>query len=130
MECKEIREKAEALGLNSEKKSKRDLIHAIQLSEGNVPCFRTKTDFCDQTHCCWRDDCLSPHWREGALLEEVKTELEGLIQTFADLKATTNKLAKKKKKNTSKQAWKKTQKNIESSWKEIGKALQKLTARF
>ena len=35
------------------------VIRAIQLREGNFPCFATATSgFCDQDHCAWRADCL------------------------------------------------------------------------
>ncbi len=53
-----VREKARMLDLKSGKMKKADLIHAIQSKEGNPTCFDTGMDFCDQTECCWRDDCL------------------------------------------------------------------------
>jgi hypothetical protein len=130
MQLEKIREKAEALGLDSVHLKKKDLIHAIQIAEGNLPCFRTATDFCPQTGCCWRDDCLSPRWLEGARLEEIKTELERLAGTIENLKTTTNKLVKKRKRDGSKKAWKNTKKGFEDSWEEITKALKELTARF
>lgn len=134
MPLKKIKEKAEALGLNSENKNKKDLIHAIQVAEGNFPCFQTATDFCDQAGCCWRDDCLSPCLEgaclEGEYLEEVKTKLERLMGTIENLKTTTNKLVKKKKRHGSKKAWKSTRKGIENSWKEITRALKELTTKF
>jgi hypothetical protein len=30
---------------------------AIQTEEGNVPCFKTEVNDCDQMDCCWRGDC-------------------------------------------------------------------------
>ena len=155
MQLEKIREKAEALGQDHVQLKKKELIHAIQIAEGNFPCFLTATDFCDQVDCCWRDDCLSPRWLEGTRLEEIKAELEHLMGTIKDLKTTTNKLIKDKKKDaskgfknikkqadksiiitmqpvrkTSKKAWKSTQKGIEDSWEEITKALKELTSRF
>jgi predicted metal-binding transcription factor (methanogenesis marker protein 9) len=54
-----VREKARMLDLKSGKMNKADLIRAIQSKEGNPTCFGTAMDFCDQTECCWRSDCLS-----------------------------------------------------------------------
>ena len=130
MQLEKIREKARALGLDSVQLKKGDLIHAIQIAEGNFPCFLTATDSCSQTGCCWRDDCLSPRWLEGARLEEIKTELERLMETIKTLKTTTNKLVKKRKIDRNKNTWKDTQKGLEDSWEEITKALKELTARF
>lgn len=39
---------------------KGEVIHAIQLAEGNSPCFGTANGTCDQRQCAWRDDCLGP----------------------------------------------------------------------
>ena len=36
---------------------KQDLIREIQATEGNSPCFKTKTE-CPEINCLWRDDCL------------------------------------------------------------------------
>ncbi|CAK8716323.1 Rho termination factor, N-terminal domain [Candidatus Electrothrix laxa] len=132
MQIEKIREKAEMLELDCDSihLKKEDLIHAIQIAEGNLPCFLTATDSCSQTGCCWREDCLSPRWLEGTRLEEIKAELERLMETIENLKSTTNKLVKKKKRDGSKKAWKNTQKGIEDSWEEIAKALKELTARF
>ncbi len=58
MKMVEIKEKAKTLGIKPGKTRKADLIRAIQTNEGNVACFETKTDHCDQVECCWRDDCL------------------------------------------------------------------------
>ncbi|MDI6854302.1 MAG: Rho termination factor N-terminal domain-containing protein [Deltaproteobacteria bacterium] len=57
MNMKEIREKAKGLGVkNSSKMKKADLIKAIQVAEGNAPCFKEITD-CRQYDCCWMGDC-------------------------------------------------------------------------
>ena len=37
--------------------SKDALIHAIQIKEGNRPCFRTVVN-CEEGNCLWRDDCI------------------------------------------------------------------------
>lgn len=130
MQLKKIRKKAETLKLDSVYREKKDLIHAIQRAEGNFPCFLTATDSCNQTGCCWRDDCLSPRWLEGARLEEIKAELERLMDTIKTLKSTTNKLVKKRKRDRNKNTWEDKQKGLEDSWEEITKALKELTARF
>jgi hypothetical protein len=57
MNIKETREKAKALGVkNYSKMKKADLIKAIQVAEGNAPCFQEITD-CRQYDCCWMGDC-------------------------------------------------------------------------
>ena len=61
MKMKEVRAKAKALGLkNTFGLSKMELIQMIQRAEGNFDCFGTTTDYCDQFHCCFREDCLKP----------------------------------------------------------------------
>lgn len=57
MTLKEIRDKAKSLGVkNYSKMNKADLIKAIQMAEGNSPCFQEITD-CRQYDCCWMGDC-------------------------------------------------------------------------
>lgn len=59
MRMDEVREKAKKLGLKTARMKKEDLIRAVQAAEGNYPCFGTVSDGnCDQTGCCWIDDCL------------------------------------------------------------------------
>ncbi|RWX43501.1 hypothetical protein VU01_13103 [Candidatus Electrothrix marina] len=155
MKMKRIRQKAEELGLDSDNLKKRELIQAIQVAENNFPCFRTGQDSCNQVNCCWRDDCLSPGWRKGARLEQVKEELEGLMKNIDELKAKTkilvgqnkNDVLKEFKKiekqgekeimstiqtlgEASEKAWKNTRKGLDNSWEDIAGALKKLTARF
>lgn len=61
MKMKEVREKAKALGLrNTFGLSKAELIRRIQRAEGNFDCFGTAGDYCDQSECCFREDCLRP----------------------------------------------------------------------
>jgi hypothetical protein len=59
MRMTEIKEKAKELGVKTNKINKVDLIRAIQLQEGNLPCFATNREACDQSECCWKDDCVS-----------------------------------------------------------------------
>jgi len=37
---------------------KPELIHTIQVKEGNHPCFNPGTAECVQTDCLWREDCV------------------------------------------------------------------------
>ena len=155
MKMKKIRLKAQELGLDAGNMKKKDLIRAIQSTEGNFPCFRTGNDSCDQLNCCWRRDCLPPRWREGAHLEHVKFELESIMEDIDELKAKTKKIVGKNKSDVlkefkkiekqgeeelrqtiqtlgeaSERAWKSTKKGLDNSWEDIAKSLKKLTARF
>lgn len=58
MNMKKVRKKATKMGIKPRKMKKADLIHAIQLEEGNPPCFLTANDLCGQAECCWRSDCV------------------------------------------------------------------------
>lgn len=58
MTVTEIKEMATRLGIKAGKMKKADLIQEIQKAEGNFPCFGTATDYCDQTDCMFREDCL------------------------------------------------------------------------
>jgi len=61
MKMNEIREVARRLGLKKTfGLSKTALIQAIQRAEGNFDCFGTARDYCDQTQCCFREDCIKP----------------------------------------------------------------------
>ena len=55
----DLRNKARDLGVTFNKSAtKTDLIKAIQVAEGNSPCFATpKVSSCGQDACCWRGDC-------------------------------------------------------------------------
>ena len=59
MTLAEIKTKAKSLGVKPGKMKKVELIHAIQLAEGNFDCFGKAGGSCDQMDCCFRDDCLS-----------------------------------------------------------------------
>lgn len=59
MNMKQVRKKAAKMGVKVGKMKKVDLIHAIQIKEGNSPCFLAVNDSCDQADCCWISDCLA-----------------------------------------------------------------------
>ena len=54
----EIRTKAKALGLKTGKVKKVELIHAIQMAEGCMPCFGKSDGQCSYVDCCFMADCL------------------------------------------------------------------------
>lgn len=59
MNMNEIREIARQLNLKSGKANKAELVRAIQLAEGNVPCFNSNNSSgCGQFNCLWRQDCV------------------------------------------------------------------------
>lgn len=58
MKMTDVKRKAKELGVKPGKIRKADLIRSIQAKEGNVPCYQTGLDSCDQTNCCWMSDCL------------------------------------------------------------------------
>ncbi len=57
MNVTEIRTKARQLAVkNYSRLNKTDLIRAIQVTEGNSPCYQQIED-CRVEDCCWRPDC-------------------------------------------------------------------------
>lgn len=54
----EIRTKAKALGLKTGKIKKTELIHAIQMAEGFMPCFGKSNGQCPYIDCCFMSDCI------------------------------------------------------------------------
>lgn len=59
MNMQEIRKQAKGLGIKTSNIKKMNLIHAIQLSEGNFSCFASASEGeCDQLSCQWRTDCF------------------------------------------------------------------------
>lgn len=59
MDIREIRKIAKAMGIKTTGMDKTELIHAIQLAEGNFDCYGTAVDeVCDQESCLWREDCF------------------------------------------------------------------------
>jgi len=62
MSMQDIRMKAQGLGVNPGNLKKPELIHAIQVAEGNTPCFGKSNGRCPYTDCCFIQDCLkSPY---------------------------------------------------------------------
>jgi hypothetical protein len=55
----ELKKKAKTMGIADSKLNKDELVRAIQATEGNFPCFKTAKNYCDQTVCLWRDDCIT-----------------------------------------------------------------------
>ncbi len=59
MRLSEVEKKAKGLGIKDTwRLSKKDLIKTIQRTEGNIACFGTSRNYCDQLVCCWRSDCV------------------------------------------------------------------------
>ena len=59
MRLSEIEKKARQVNIKDTwKYSKKDLIKTIQRTEGNFDCFGTAQNNCNQTGCCWRNDCI------------------------------------------------------------------------
>lgn len=58
MTLADIKARAKGLGIKAGSKKKVELIHAIQLAEGNFDCFGTAVSSCDQQDCCFLKDCL------------------------------------------------------------------------
>jgi hypothetical protein len=60
MNMQSVRERAVAAGLTrTGKLRKSELVHNIQLAEGNTPCFGADwRQQCPEMKCCWRTDCL------------------------------------------------------------------------
>jgi hypothetical protein len=54
----EIKTKAKGLGIIPGKMKKADLIHAIQMAEGCMPCFGKSGGQCSYIDCCFMKDCL------------------------------------------------------------------------
>ena len=58
MKMTDVKKKAKELGVKTGRMRKADLIRSIQAKEGNFECYQTGLDSCDQTNCCWRNDCI------------------------------------------------------------------------
>jgi hypothetical protein len=60
MRVTEIRVIARNLGVkNYSRLTKFDLIRAVQVAEGNSPCYQQISD-CGEQDCLWREDCQNP----------------------------------------------------------------------
>jgi hypothetical protein len=53
-----VKEKARQMGIATLNVTKDELIRAIQVKEGNFPCFKSVGKHCDQTFCAWKKECL------------------------------------------------------------------------
>ena len=58
MTLTEIKKMAKNVGVQAGSMKKDQLIHAIQLAEGNFDCFGKAQGGCDQNDCTFRADCL------------------------------------------------------------------------
>jgi len=65
MDLATVKKMAKGLGLAPGRKTKVELIHAIQKAEGNFDCFGTAIDYCDQMDCCFKDECLASSRSHG-----------------------------------------------------------------
>lgn len=58
MNLASVRHIARSKGVAPERRCKRELIQAIQIAEGNQPCFgQAPGGFCRQLECHWHEDC-------------------------------------------------------------------------
>lgn len=62
MTMPQVRAKAKDMGITPGKMKKAELICAIQVAEGNTPCYGTSNGECPYTDCCFRVDCLKTKW--------------------------------------------------------------------
>lgn len=67
MKIEAIRSIAKSMGISHVNQFKTELIRNIQIKEGNFDCYGTAyAGECDQTDCCWREDCFEAS-RKGEL---------------------------------------------------------------
>jgi hypothetical protein len=57
MNMMELREKAKPLGVKPARMKKIELVRAIQVAEGNRPCYGTQEGRCTNGYCCFWADC-------------------------------------------------------------------------
>jgi hypothetical protein len=58
MNVQEIKTIAKEKGVKAGTMKKMELVQAIQMAEGNEPCFGTgRSASCGQAACLWKDDC-------------------------------------------------------------------------
>lgn len=59
MTINEVRRIAKDKGIKlAARQTKSEIIHAIQKAEGSFDCFGAAQEYCDQSNCLWREDCL------------------------------------------------------------------------
>ena len=59
MNLNELNKMAKGLEIKPSNLKKTELIHAIQIAEGNFDCFREAESYCDQEGCLFSDECLN-----------------------------------------------------------------------
>ena len=58
MKINQIKEIAKARGIATGRMRKTELVHTLQIDEGNQACFQTgQMETCGQEHCLWRQGC-------------------------------------------------------------------------
>ena len=58
MTLDEVKAIAKQHNIKTSRVTKKELVRAIQVNEGNSPCFDTKTSkMCGQDNCLWREYC-------------------------------------------------------------------------
>ena len=57
MNANELKKKAIGLGIQPGKMRKHEIILAIQIAEGNTPCYGTNDGSCRYGDCCWLENC-------------------------------------------------------------------------
>ncbi|MBU0730461.1 MAG: hypothetical protein KKE17_08870 [Proteobacteria bacterium] len=156
MQMVQIKKRAKELGISAGKMKKADLIHAIQIKEGNIACFQTGLITCDQYACCWRSDCMpADSGQKESYKDKIKAELDDFNAKLKDLKKSTGKMIGKTKEEAlteikrleeksekeikeklqdlseaGEDAWQSVRKGIDSSWEELKKGAQKVLSKF
>lgn len=59
MNLNELKKMAKGLEIKPSNLKKTELIHAIQIAEGNFDCFGKAESYCDQEGCLFSDECLN-----------------------------------------------------------------------
>ncbi len=60
MNLTQVKKMAKEMGIKTGTMKKMELIHNIQLTEGNFDCFGKAEGYCDQANCSFRGDCVEP----------------------------------------------------------------------
>jgi len=58
MQTEQVRRNVRGIENQIGLKAKRELIRSIQEKRGDIPCFQSGREFCDQYECRWRGDCM------------------------------------------------------------------------
>ena len=70
----DIMKKAKELGVKTDGLNRTEVIRSIQRKEGNFDCFGKAQNFCDQSNCAWRTECL-PQPAQSPVKQEVRHTL-------------------------------------------------------